>query len=121
MDALAAYHQVKLSPKSSLYTLFLLPAYEYLVAPMGCASSGDELNIRSDAALAGSAAMKEVDDLLLQSSSISGLTKDLEDVLTRRQKANITLSRKKVLQDPEVQNENTQINLFIGEKKGTLI
>ena len=40
--------------------------------------------------------MKEVDDLLLQSSSIEGPAKDLEDVLDRCQKANITLSKKKV-------------------------
>ena len=59
---------------------------------MGCASSGDKWNILSDAALAGTTTMKEVDDLL-QSSSIDGLAKDLADVLDRCQKHNITLSK----------------------------
>ena len=57
MDALRAYHQVKLSEDSRKYTRFLLPwgVLEYCVAGMGLSSSGDEWNVRSDQALAGTA------------------------------------------------------------------
>lgn len=98
MDALGAYHQIPISEDSKQYCRFLLPwaAYEYLAAPMGFSCSGDFWNILSDEALTGSAALKEVDDILLQSSSISGLAQELDDVLNRCGKANITISRKKV-------------------------
>ena len=59
---------------------------------------GSEMCIRdrSDEALTGSAALKEVDDILLQSSSIGGLARELDDVLNRCKTANITISKKKV-------------------------
>ena len=40
---------------------------------MGLSSSGDEWNVRSDQALAGTASMKEVDDLLLQNATVEGI------------------------------------------------
>ena len=82
---------------------------------MGMSSAGDEWNIRSDAALCGTPSMEEVDDLLLQNESLAGLAEDLEEVLSRCQLHNVTISKKKVaLSTTENNNEIPFAGFMIG-------
>ena len=98
LDCTQGYHQVPLSLSSKTFTNFLLPwgKYRYCSAGMGLASSGDEFNIRTDAALLEAPCEKQVDDVIGQSADYEGLAADLRQVLERCREANITLSRKKV-------------------------
>ena len=71
--------------------------------------------MRSDAALVGTPSMKEVDNLLLQNENVKGLAEDLEEVLSRCQLHNITISRKKVaLTTTETNNEIPFAGFVIG-------
>ena len=99
LDALWGYYQIPLAEESQHITTFVCErgTFEYLRAPMGLNSSGDEFCRRSDDALKGlKGVLKLVDDIMIYATSYEELFKRVEAVLNRCSEHNITLSRKKI-------------------------
>ena len=64
---------------------------------MGCSPSGDFCNQTTDNILQGmESIVKEVEDVLLFSDTIKGIAKNIDDMLTRFEKNNVTLAPKKL-------------------------
>ena len=102
IDCLSGYFQIELSEEAQKLTTFLLPSgrYKFKRAPMGMSCSADEWNRRSDEALFSGGripgVMKIVDDILICASSLEELESKAIQVLSRLQKANIKVSKKKL-------------------------
>ena len=99
LDALWGYYQIPLAEESQHITTFVCErgTFEYLRAPMGLNSSGDEFCRRTDDALKNiKGVLKLVDDILVYATSYGQLFKRIEEVLERCSEHNITLSRKKI-------------------------
>ena len=99
IDAINGYFQIKLSSKSSKLTTFLLPwgKFRHCRCPQGCASSGDEWNIRSDAIIQGLLwCIKIIDDILIWAETLEELMERIRIVLNRCKELKITMSREKL-------------------------
>ena len=99
LDALWGYYQIPLAEESQHITTFVCErgTFEYLRAPMGLNSSGDEFCRRTDDALKNiKGVLKLVDDILVYATSYGQLFKRIEEVLERCSEHNITLSRNKI-------------------------
>lgn len=97
-DATHGYWQVPLEESSQALTTFLTPfgRYQYLRAPMGLTSTGDEYSRRGDEALNGIQNLqKVVDDVLLYDNHIETHTENVRKFLQRCRDKKITLNPKK--------------------------
>ena len=85
-DALKGYWQIPLDEKSRRYTTFLTEfgRYQYLRAPMGLCSSGDEFCRRTDEALGNITGVKKlVDDILIFAPDDDTLLKRIKAVFAK--------------------------------------
>ena len=96
-DLSAGYWQCELDYESSLLTTCLTEFGKFCFShlAMGIFSSSDLYNQTTDAMIEGVSNMvKEVDDTLLFSDTIEGVAENLEEMLTRFEANNVTLTTK---------------------------
>ena len=97
-DLAAGYWQCSLDEESSMLSTCLTEfgKVRFTRLPMGISSSGDYFNQATDKVIEGmSDIVKEVDDVLMFSNTLDGVAQNLEELLTRFEKNNVTLAPKK--------------------------
>ena len=96
-DASDGYFQVPLDESCQHLTVFITPwgRYKFLVAPMGCVASGDEYNLRADAALSSVEHAQVVDDILRVDRTFHSHVKGTCAVLQAAMNAGITFELRK--------------------------
>lgn len=113
MDATSGYWQLELDEESQKLTTFLTPwgRFQFLRAPMGLVSSGDEYCRRGDIALAGIPNLqKVVDDILIYDKTFEEHYIHIRQVLDRCRETGITLNPEKfVFARPEVSYVGYQV------------
>ena len=106
LDAASGYFQLQLDDQSQKLTTFLTPwgRYQFLRAPMGLVSSGDEFCRRGDEALSGIGNIqKVVDDILAYDKDFKTHYIRIKQILDRCRAASITLNKDKfVFAKPEL-------------------
>ena len=82
VDFPSGYFQLRLHPESQMYTVFNTEFGRYLFtrSPQGLSSSGDSFNANTDRFFSGLGdwLLKQVDDLLVQATSVSDLLSKME-------------------------------------------
>ena len=98
LDCQSAFHQVVASKEASRICTVALPQgqFQYLVGAQGCSNTGSAFCRYSDEVLAGTSAVKGVDDLLLQAPTLKELLPQLKEVLDKAKEGGLTFSKKKV-------------------------
>ena len=98
MDAASGYFQLELDEPSQKLTTFMTPwgRFQFLRAPMGLVSSGDEFCRRGDEALSGIQNLqKVVDDILAYDENFRAHVSRVKEILDRCRTYAITLNKQK--------------------------
>ena len=98
LDAQSAFHQLVASKEVSRICTIALPQgqFQYLTGPQGCSNTGSAFCRYSDKVLAGTQAIKGIDDILLAGATLEELLPQLREVLSKAKEGGLTFSRKKV-------------------------
>merc|ERR1712089_48041 len=102
VDLLSGYHQVAIKEEDKQYFAFMIDegkqggVFVYTSAPMGYCNSGHSFVNNLSLLLADLDVLSEVDDILIEGSTVDEVLQKFELLLIRCRKYNIKISRRKV-------------------------